>query len=88
MAVPSAARPWAIWMMQPGLAVTTAWAPVARTLATLRAWRRCAISGWVRLYVPAEPQHQSASASGTTVSPGTWARRARGSRLIFWPCTM
>jgi hypothetical protein len=36
-------------MMQPGLAVTTASAPVARTCAIFRSYSRVAISGWVRL---------------------------------------
>ncbi len=46
---PFARSPCTIWMMQPGLAVTTASAPVARTWAILRSCRRVAISGWVRL---------------------------------------
>src|SRR5262249_3423691 len=41
--------PCAIWMMQPGFAVTTASAPVARMFWTLRSCSRVAISGWVRL---------------------------------------
>ena len=49
MAEPLASSPWAIWMMQPGLAVTTAAAPVACTCPIFRSCSRVAISGWVRL---------------------------------------
>ena len=37
--------------------------------------------------MPAEPQHQSDSASGTTVRDGIWASSWRGWVRIFWPCT-
>jgi len=77
----------AIWMMQPGLAVTTAWAPVARTfgdLARLQALRHLRL---VRLYVRRATAPISLGQRHHGES-GNWARRARGSRLIFWPCTM
>src|SRR5258708_4756994 len=42
---PFARSPCTIWMMQPGFAVTTASAPVARTCAIFRAGRREGLDG-------------------------------------------
>src|SRR5207245_9104486 len=53
---------------------------------TLRSSTARARSGWVTLYVPALPQHQSASASGMSSSSGIAARSARGCSRTFWPC--
>src|SRR5262249_27189574 len=42
---PGARSPWTIWMMQPGLGVTTTSAPVSLMCAIFRRCSRCAISG-------------------------------------------
>ena len=49
---------------QPTFAATTVGAPVEAMLRSFRSASSVAISGWVRLYVPAAPQQISDSGSG------------------------
>ena len=59
-------------------------APVVAMFFSFLAASAVDISGCVRLYVPAAPQHMSLSGSGTNFKPGISVSRARGASVTFW----
>ena len=68
----------AMFIRQPRSPASSAPAPVPVTAAVLSRTMAVEMSGYLTQNVPPKPQHTSASGSSASVSPSTFASRARG----------